>query len=531
MNFIDNDSDSDYSNSQGLTDSSSDNSQPIELEVSGMYEGLHISKHTADINYEMAGELVPEEKSTIIRENYPQVFSAQSRLALQSVLDEIQLGFELSAFQEIAVNGLLNGLDLLLIVPTGSGKMLVVYLYALALRKIPGLQNSVVVVGLPLTSIMTDQLRNVICPVAILSMEGKFTSSGSYEAVGDTQLSTPMDNILAGYIPIIYCHPESMVSKIGQTLFKQLKRLNMLRGLILDEFHQGQQGHWETFRPDMVDKVMRQQVWLVKGSPVAAMTATATPGEVEEMIKSMGRKKRPLILSEGPIQSHFKVFIIRRPSSQCPLMGVENAKGEFMCGLLMLLRRLVLDKLVAAIRGNNPFKTTIIFFRTQVQAGMVHSWLARETGFRLCDDAPFVQNHSSIPASDDAVIAARSDKILCWLTTNRMLLGRDIPGVKIVIMVRPPDMIHSVVQAMGRAGRRDQTAPGMRAVSIFYLLFNSQDIGSNMKGMSEEVRRLCVGKECSIKLLRGEFFGENRSEVKKNNVRCCGNCIEKGFEE
>ena len=112
-----------------------------------------------------------------------------------------------------------------------------------------------------------------------------------------------------------------------------------------------------------------------------------------------------------------------------------------------------------------------------------------------------------------------------------MLLGQDIPEIKIVIMVRPPDKIHGIVQAMGRAGRRDKATPGMRASSLFYMLYNSQDIGRNMKEMSVEVKNLCQNKdECLMTLLRQTFVGEYNLGVHLSD-HCCGNCNRKELEE
>jgi len=531
MDFESSESEYDNSQGQGLTDSSENDSQPIHSEESlDVDYNLSISEEEAAYNYDMAGKPVKEQASIIKRENFPQAFSPESKAAVASVLDELALGFQLSDFQDIAVNGLLNGIDLLVIVPTGMGKMMIIYLFALAQRKYEGCESSVVLVGLPLTSIMSDQLSNPLCPVAVLSMKGKIKSSGSYEAMGDANLSSSLEEIIDGKFPLLFGHPESFVSDPGQTILRKLKQLKRIRGLIVDEFHQGQDGHWENFRPGMVDMILRQQVWMERGSPIGAMSATATQDEVDKMTFCMGRSKKPMLIAEGPIQRHHKIFVLRRPSSQCPMTGVTDSNGIFKSGLLTLLRILVLDKLVASIRNKTPFKKTIIFFRTQEQAGLVHSWLAQETGYRLCDESPFVQNHSSVSESDDNVMAARTHDILCWLTTNRMLLGRDIPDIKIVIMVRPPNKMHGIVQAMGRAGRRDKAAPGVRSSSLFYLLFNSQDLGGNIREMSEDVRQFCRSKECYVKILRQIFVGQYQPD-RKSNENCCGNCSRKFGEE
>ena len=80
-------------------------------------------------NYDRLGALVPPPPPTVsleeLRLQYPDAFTQVSEGALQSVLDELQLPFDLSPFQIFAVNALLNGMDVVGIMPTGSGKTLV----------------------------------------------------------------------------------------------------------------------------------------------------------------------------------------------------------------------------------------------------------------------------------------------------------------------------------------------------------------------------------------------------------------------
>ena len=60
-----------------------------------------------------------------------EAFSPESELALQMVLEDLQLPFQDSPFQKFATNALLNRVDIVGILPTGSGKTLVFYLYSL----------------------------------------------------------------------------------------------------------------------------------------------------------------------------------------------------------------------------------------------------------------------------------------------------------------------------------------------------------------------------------------------------------------
>ena len=181
-------SDSDSQNSiSRCSDPGTDSS---DSEVEEICDDLDISVKEAQENFSAVGNLIPEESPvnslTDFKSLYPEAFTTESEVALKVVLEDIQLPYQISPFQETAVNGLLNGLDLVCIVPTGSGKMLVIYLFAMAIRKLPngyrGLPNtnkSLVLAGMPLTLIMKQQLENSLCPVAMLTMDGQmFDSTG-----------------------------------------------------------------------------------------------------------------------------------------------------------------------------------------------------------------------------------------------------------------------------------------------------------------------------------------------------------------
>ena len=74
--------------------------------------------------------------------------------------------------QVFAINCLFNGHDLITVQPTGSGKTIVFYLLALCYRKID--PTSMVVCGMPLTSLLNQQHENHLqCKVASMSMGAK----------------------------------------------------------------------------------------------------------------------------------------------------------------------------------------------------------------------------------------------------------------------------------------------------------------------------------------------------------------------
>ena len=78
-------------------------------------------------------------------------------------------------------------------------------------------------------------------------------------------------------------------------------------------------------------------------------------------------------------------------------------------------------------------------------------------------------------------------------------------------------MLHSMVQACGRGGRKQLDM--FRRRVVFFLLFNNSDIGNNID-VSEEVRSYCRTTGCLKEALM-EYFG---TEGETGNDWCCSNC-------
>ena len=132
------------------------------------------------------------------------------------------------------------------------------YLFATALRKLPGGEGGLVVVGMPLSNIISQQLENSFCPVLTLSM-GAEISGTSCQATGTASLSNPksgqkisMADAVSGRFFLLFTHPEAIETEEGQVLMRELSKRGLIRGVLADEVHQGLAGHWESFRPGML---------------------------------------------------------------------------------------------------------------------------------------------------------------------------------------------------------------------------------------------------------------------------------------
>ena len=85
-----------------------------------------VSKETAIDNYNKAGELIPEDAEQITLEKYQHVLSDSVHLIIQEVLQEHHVPFKLQQFQMLTLHALGSLNNVVLLSPTGTGKMMCV---------------------------------------------------------------------------------------------------------------------------------------------------------------------------------------------------------------------------------------------------------------------------------------------------------------------------------------------------------------------------------------------------------------------
>ena len=194
-------------------------------------------------------------------------------------------------------------------------------------------------------------------------------------------------------------------------------------------------------------------------------------------------------------------------------------KAVYKPGLVQFLQEIFLDKFMHCIRNNLPVKHAILLFKKEDDIADVNDLLCELLPEQAMDPSscPWVVNHSSIGPITAQSIRSRSGEISLFLSTSVMLMGLDCPNIDLVIMVRPYSMIHSLVQACGRGGRK--MMDNFRRRVVFMLLFNNSDISENVD-VSESVRELCHTKRC-LKQMMMEYFG---TDGKVGGSWCCSNC-------
>ena len=316
--------------------------------------------------------------------------------------------FGLQAFrgpQSEVIEAVLAGRDVLLTMPTGSGKSLCYQLPALLL-------DGLTLVISPLIALMKDQedaLRARGIPA--------YAVNSSLEAKERTRR---LEAAVRGEVKLLYITPERFRSPQFQALES---KLNIVR-IAIDEAHCiSQWGH--DFRPDYW-KLGEYRARL--GSPpTIALTATATTAVAKDICQSLALRD-PLIVREG----------IERPNLFLATTPIELAEEKVP----------ILAERIRQMDG----------------AGIVYSSLIRDleqlsTELRR-QGIPSLVYHGKLSPSERRRMQDRfmSSEREVVLATNAFGMGVDKADIRFVLHAQVPRTLEAWTQEVGRAGRDGQPA-------------------------------------------------------------------------
>ena len=161
--------------------------------------------------------------------------------------------------------------------PTGAGKSLCYQLPAVA-------SDGITVVISPLIALMHDQLEHLdALNIPCNTLNSKMSASERTKLLAELKTDRPK-------LKLLYITPEQAATPTFQSLADCLTVKKLLARLVVDEAHcVSQWGH--DFRPDYLKLGrLRQQF---KDVPCVALTATATPHVVKDIVDSL-RLKQPI---------------------------------------------------------------------------------------------------------------------------------------------------------------------------------------------------------------------------------------------
>ncbi len=305
--------------------------------------------------------------------------------------------------QREACQAALDGRDVLVVMPTGSGKSLCYQLPAL-------MRDDLTIVVSPLVALMQDQ-------VEALQARGLGDEVGLVNAQQGLDANAGvLERAVAGELRLLYVSPERFSSPGFLDRIRQA-RIGLF---VVDEAHcVSQWGH--DFRPDYF-RLADAARHLGAGSIVAS-TATATPRVATDVVRRLGLRE-PLQVATGFDRPNISFAVARpAPHEKRPLIA-EALRGE----------------------GSLP---AIVYAGTRAGAEEIAEMLSAELG----EEA--VAYHAGLDRERRAVAQRRflADDVRVIVATNAFGMGVDKANVRTVLHAGVPSSLEAYYQEAGRAGR------------------------------------------------------------------------------
>lgn len=302
--------------------------------------------------------------------------------------------------QADVVRTVLQGRDVLGVLPTGAGKSAIYQTVACLLR------GTTVVIS-PLISLMRDQvqsLRDRGIPAAFIN-----SSMSAADAAAATLA------LEAGELTLCYIAPERWDSAEFRA---RIARVHVPL-LVVDEAHcVSEWGH--DFRTAYTRLgTVREAL----GAPVLALTATATPEVREDIVRVIGMED-PEVIVRG----------FDRPNLFWDVAFTRSGADK--------------DRILETRLRGAPPGSHIVYAPTQAATEGLAAWLTT----RGIPAAPY---HAGITTKERTRIqdAFKEGKTSVLVATSAFGMGVDVPGVRTVVHYAFPGTLESYYQEAGRAGR------------------------------------------------------------------------------
>jgi ATP-dependent DNA helicase RecQ len=300
--------------------------------------------------------------------------------------------------QEEIISSVMSGNDTLGLMPTGGGKSITFQVPALA-------SEGICIVVSPLIALMKDQVDRL----RSMDIRAMVIHTGMMR----DEISISLDNCIYGDYKFLYISPE----RIGSEVFRnRVARMNVSL-IAIDEAHCISQWGYD-FRPSYL-KISSLRDVIPHEVPVLALTATATPRVVEDIVEKLNFRTRNV----------FKTGYERRNLTYL-VREIEDKESYLL-------------KTLSRVSGSG-----IVYVRSRKRSAEIAAMLIKE-------GIPATYYHAGLPPE------TRHQRQLHWIggrvrvmvATNAFGMGIDKADVRFVLHWDIPDSIESYFQESGRAGR------------------------------------------------------------------------------
>ena len=324
--------------------------------------------------------------------------------------------------QEEIIMSVLDGRDTLGLLPTGGGKSLTFQVPAMVFE-------GITVVVTPLISLMKDQVDNL----RAAGIRAVCLHSGLSRA----EHRLALDRCRLGKAKLMYVSPEKLQSA---TLIDQLRSMDV-SFLVVDEAHCISQWGYD-FRPSYLKISLIRE--LFPDIPVLALTASATPVVVDDIMDKLGFKERN---------------VYARSFSRDNLSYIVRNDFDKERRLISVL--------------TNTSGSAIVYVRSRRRTREIADMLVRNG---ISAD----YYHAGLDATEknEKQNSWKTDGVRVMVATNAFGMGIDKPDVRTVVHYDIPSSLEEYYQEAGRAGRDGKE-------SFAVLLVSRADKGRLTRMLSE----------------------------------------------